>query len=286
MTKFSTNLNTNPQLRTQKDSLEKSSELVRYSTNQFELVFERMINAVGGKRAADLADALGISQASVSGAKRRNNIPDSWYLIIAEKYGVSVDWLRTGEGEMRRDAPKFASASQTHELMHDKTPSLTTPQSPPLIHSEAPQTETLTCLDCELVMIPLVEAKLSAGGGSFETSGDSERRYAFRSDFLRRKGNPNAMVLMRVAGDSMEPKIEHDDVVLVDTSQTEPHLGRMYAVAVEDLVYLKQVNAEPGKLVLTSANPAYTPLEIDARGDQADGIRIIGRAIWVGRELA
>jgi phage repressor protein C with HTH and peptisase S24 domain len=32
----------------------------------------------------------------------------------------------------------------------------------------------------------------------------------------------------------------------------------MYAVAVEDLVYLKQVNAEQGKLVLTSANPAYT----------------------------
>jgi phage repressor protein C with HTH and peptisase S24 domain len=134
-------------------------------------------------------------------------------------------------------------------------------------------------------MVPLVEAKLSAGNGSFETSGDSERRYAFRSDFLRRKGNPNAMVLMRVAGDSMEPKIEHDDVVLVDTSQTVPHLGRMYAVAVEDLVYLKQVNAEPGKLILTSANSAYAPLEIDARGDQADGIRIIGRAIWVGREL-
>lgn len=145
--------------------------------------------------------------------------------------------------------------------------------------------DTLTCFDCELMMVPLVEAKLSAGSGSFETSGDSDRRYAFRMDFLRRKGNASAMVLMRVAGDSMEPKIEHNDVVLIDTSKTELRLGCMYAVAVQDLVYLKMVNAEPGKLVLTSANAAYAPLEIDARGDLKNGIRIIGKAVWVGREL-
>lgn len=145
--------------------------------------------------------------------------------------------------------------------------------------------DTLTCFDCELMMVPLVEAKLSAGSGSFETSGDSDRRYAFRMDFLRRKGNASAMVLMRVAGDSMEPKIEHNDVVLIDTSKTELRLGCMYAVAVQDLVYLKMVNAEPGKLILTSANPAYAPLEIDARGDLHNGIRIIGKAVWVGREL-
>ena len=61
--------------------------------------------------------------------------------------------------------------------------------------------------------------------------------------------------------------------------------GRIYAIAVEDLVYLKKVDAEPGKLILTSANQAYAPLEIDARGDLTNGIRIIGKAVWVGREL-
>jgi hypothetical protein len=104
MTKSPANSADKNKLRTYESSSEKSSELARYSTNQFDQVFERMIDAVGGKRAADLAGALGISQASVSGAKRRNNIPDSWYLIIADKYGVSSDWLRTGEGEKRRAA--------------------------------------------------------------------------------------------------------------------------------------------------------------------------------------
>lgn len=92
---------------------------------------------------------------------------------------------------------------------------------------------------------------------------------------------------MRAAGYSMEPKIEHNDVVLINinTSKAELRLGCMYAVAVQDLVYLKIVNAEPGKLILTSANQAYAPLEIDARGDLKNGIRIIGKAVWVGREL-
>jgi phage repressor protein C with HTH and peptisase S24 domain len=218
--------------------------------------------------------------------ERDERIPDiNFFQSVSNESGVSLDWLVTGEGKMRREGLQFAGITQTRELIQGKTPGPYLPSETHLDTEPALRAETLTCFDCELVMIPLVEAKLSAGNGSWETSGDSDRRYAFRSDFLRRKGNPSTMVLMRVAGDSMEPKIEHDDVVLVDTSQTVPHLGRMYAVAVEDLVYLKQVDAEPGKLILTSANSAYAPLEIDARGDQADGIRIIGRAIWVGREL-
>jgi len=131
----------------------------------------------------------------------------------------------------------------------------------------------------------MVEARLSAGTGSFETGANVERRYAFRTDFLLRKGQPAHMVLMRVTGNSMEPDIKHNDVVLIDQSQCVPRPGLLYAVGVEELVYLKAVNAEPGKLILSSYNTDYPPLEIDARGDLSNGIRIIGRAVWVGREL-
>ncbi|WP_341806074.1 S24 family peptidase [Nitratidesulfovibrio liaohensis] len=91
--------------------------------------------------------------------------------------------------------------------------------------------------------------------------------------------------VMRVTGESMEPDIKHNDAVLIDQSQRVPHPGLLYAVGVEDLVYLKSVNAEPGKLVLSSYNPDYPPIEVGARGDLSNGIRIIGRAVWVGREL-
>ena len=281
---MSKNNDKNANQKTTKSFVDSFSSLENKPENDFELVLARLKAVFDVETDTDLAKKLDLKQGSISAAKQKKSVPPTWITAVALKHGISADWLLTGEGKMRRGL-KFAGVTQTSELLQGKTPSPSMPPQLSLTQNAAHQAETLTCLDCELVMVPLVEAKLSAGNGSFETSGDSERRYAFRSDFLRRKGNPNAMVLMRVAGDSMEPKIEHDDVVLVDTSQTEPHLGRMYAVAVEDLVYLKQVNAEPGKLVLTSANQAYVPLEIDARGDQADGIRIIGRAIWVGREL-
>ncbi|MDR2820245.1 MAG: helix-turn-helix domain-containing protein [Desulfovibrio sp.] len=139
--------------------------------------------------------------------------------------------------------------------------------------------------DADFMMVPMVEARLSAGTGSFETGGEVLRHYAFRREFLRRKGAPAQMALMRVSGDSMSPRIEHNDVVLIDASQRDPVPGRIYAVGVEDMVYLKIVNAVPGKLRLTSFNKDYAPIEAQTGGQLAQLVRILGRTVWVGREL-
>lgn len=93
------------------------------------------------------------------------------------------------------------------------------------------------------------------------------------------------MVLMRVTGNSMEPDIRHGDVVLIDQSQTTPVACGLFAVSIELVVYIKLLDTVPEKLILKSANPSYPPLEVDTRGDLADGVRIIGRALWLGREI-
>ena len=186
----------------------------------------------------------------MSEARKREKIPPTWAIAAADKYQVSLDWLIFGRGLMR---PNSAS----HSFLRES--------------------------DSELISVPLVEARLSAGGGSFETSGDQDSRYSFQRDFLQRKGQPGQMVLMRVTGDSMEPEIKSDDTVLVDQSQTKLKPGLLYAVGVEDLIYLKTINTKPGKLVLSSYNPAYSPIEVDMRGDLAATVRIIGRVVWLGR---
>lgn len=212
------------------------------------------MEAAGAKSDSELARALSIQPPSVAAARKREQVPSGWVEQIAERFGVSADWLLFGDS-------RGASGGETF--------------SPSAGHA----------CDVDMVYIPLVEARMSAGTGSFETGGDAERRYGFRSDFLTRKGQISQMVLMRVEGDSMEPEIHHGDVVLIDQSQTQPRPGAMFAVGVEDLVYIKMVDALPGKLILKSCNDAYPPLEIDARGDLADGIRIVGKAIWLGREM-
>ena len=138
--------------------------------------------------------------------------------------------------------------------------------------------------DVDLIMVPMVDARLSAGQGSLQTDGNSERSYAFRSDFLYRKGNPDSMVLMRVEGDSMQPEIMNNDVVLIDQSKTEIRLGRIFAVGFEEAIYLKRIDMLPGKIVLKSVNPAYPPVELDIRDQQRDSFRVIGQVLWSGRE--
>lgn len=248
---------------------------------------ERLVKATPGGSVASLADLLGVSTQAIYNAKNKGKIPKSWIIDVAEKTGASADWLLFGRGgtaldyrdlniqQMESTRPGTALDAQGIRVVPEALTAVVSVTTP----------EYIECMDCQLTMVPMVEARLSAGTGSFETGGSEERRYAFRSDWINSKGQPSKMVLMRVAGDSMEPYIFNNDTVLLDQSQTTPRAGGLFAVGVEDVVYIKMVDTEPGKILLKSYNEAYKPLEIDTRGDLADGIRIIGRAVWIGREL-
>ena len=138
----------------------------------------------------------------------------------------------------------------------------------------------------DVVMVPLVGARLAAGRGSLETAGEVQSYFSFRSDWLCRKGDPDKMVLMKVCGDSMEPDIRHGDMVLVDQGKTQIYGHAIYAMGINEEIYVKQVETLPGgTLVLRSRNPEYEPIRVDLRGDLADSVRVIGRVIWCCREI-
>ena len=62
---------------------------------------------------------------------------------------------------------------------------------------------------------------------------------------------------------------------------THPMFGPTFA----SLNNLNTENAMPGRLILSSYNPAYPPIEACTTDQLADLVRIVGRAVWVGREL-
>lgn len=272
--------------------------------NNFDVQFGRILKATGSSSDAELARKLGISPPSVTGAKQRRSIPLTWLKTVAEVYGASLDWLMTGKGKpqplMALDKAMERRAAEISEEMPGQADYLrsrlrqegfpdwkvvTKPSSVPCsFEDELPRIEKAPQPDVDMIFVPLVEACLSAGSGSLETSADSERRYAFRSDFLHRKGNPDAMVLMRVSGDSMEPEIKNGDVVLLDQSKQRIMAGRFYAVGFEDAIYIKQIDMLPGKVVLRSLNTTYPPVELDVREDLATQFRVVGQVLWVGRE--
>ncbi len=132
-------------------------------------------------------------------------------------------------------------------------------------------------------IIPKVKARLSAGGGSFEVGDEIEGYYSFQKDWLRMKGVPAKMVLMDIFGNSMEPELKDGDTILVDQSQKAILAGAIYALGIDDTVMVKRVEKHPKKLVLISENKSYSPIYLE--GDEIDNIRIIGKAIWICREL-
>lgn len=213
---------------------------------------ERLKKVRGGLTQAEFAALFGIPQVTLGNYERGRNEPRFDFIKqVCSRFEINVEWLLFGTGDKQES----------------------------MRHSPAQS----SC-DVDLIMIPMVEARLSAGQGSLQTDGNSERSYAFRSDFLHRKGNPDNMVLMRVSGDSMQPEILNNDVVLLDQSKTDILPGRIYAVGFEEAIYLKRVDMLPGKVILKSANPAYPPVELDIRDQQCDAFRVIGQVLWSGRE--
>lgn len=133
------------------------------------------------------------------------------------------------------------------------------------------------------VEVPVVVARLGAGGGSHVVDADVRGHMAFRSAWLHQKGQPRDMVLMQVVGDSMEPNIREGDYVLIDQSKQEIYPGGVYALGLEDTIMVKQLDKRPDELVILSANSKYSPIIL--RGDELETVRIIGRVVGVWRDL-
>ena len=97
------------------------------------------------------------------------------------------------------------------------------------------------------------------------------------------KGTINKMVLMDIFGNSMEPAMQDGDTILIDESQKDVLAGAIYAVGVDDTIMVKRLEKHPNKLVLLSDNKDYSPIYI--HGSEINSVRIIGKGIWICREL-
>ena len=194
-------------------------------------IFERLKVATGATSDQELAVKLGLSKQSIADARSRKTVPPAWIPKAAQLFGVSTDWL-------------FFGTQAKGELI---------------------DAEPVRCCDVELKLVPMAEARLSAGNGSLEVSSDHERSYAFRMDFLL--------------------EILDGDVVLLDQGRKDIIPGRIFAVGFEEAIYLKRIDMVPGKVILKSVNEeAYPPIELDIRGDMAEYFRVIGKVVWSGRE--
>ena len=213
----------------------------------FDTFYKRVSEALSITSQMELAAVLNLNRSAISQAKKKGVIPDKWILNLFRFHGVNPDWIETGEGQMFLKSDGKGNIETGYKVVRK------------------------------------VKAMLCAGGGSFETDPGIRDSYLFQSEWLRRKGQSDKMVLMDIFGNSMEPELKDGDTVLVDQSQKAILAGAVFAVGIDDTVMVKRLEKHPNKLVLRSDNEAYSPVFL--QGDEIDTVRIIGKVIWICREF-
>ena len=220
----------------------------------------------------------------------KQNITIELATKLEEIFSVNIRWLLTGKGEMflNENGPKFVqnqyngSQNQQYQANTINIGSLSE-LTPPELKEDKERDIELN--DLRLSLIPMVEAKLSAGGGSFLTSDEIKGYYAFRQDFLRQISvDPNKAVLMKVMGDSMSPLIDEDDTVLVDLMDKSLIEGKIYAIGYGETILVKRIELRfPDQIALKSENTKYSDMVIS----QEDFYRsaVIGRIKWLAKIL-
>lgn len=135
----------------------------------------------------------------------------------------------------------------------------------------------------DFVAVPRVDAEASAGPGAVNGGVEVIGTLAFRLDWIRAEGvDPRNAMLVTVTGDSMSPRIEKGDLVLLDRSRREIRNGRLYIFSDTDgETRLKRLHRlDRRSLALLSDNPAYPP-EL-RHGDDAARVDVIGEVVWSG----
>ena len=202
---------------------------------------ERIRSIRGRLPRSEFATKIGISQGAIQKWEENTSVPKADALArLKDAFGISIDWLLTGEGEMYGGQPpqtqhpaeasgaKYLTVSGEGEVLNQDT-------------SVNIDDWTYSQIDPEqFAYIPMVKSKLSAGGGSFEIEEKTSRHYAFRKTWLSYVGSSvRNLVLVFTKGDSMMPLVYSGDLVMIDRGRTTIHDGGIYAIGIHDALFLK-----------------------------------------------
>lgn len=139
--------------------------------------------------------------------------------------------------------------------------------------------------DGDYVAIARIAVDASAGGGTIISAEQEGEPVYFRKSWIKERlaANPDDMRMLSVRGDSMEPTLCHNDLILIDTARKNPTppgifvLFDGFGLAAKRLEYTAHT---PPRIRIISDNPHYSVYERSA----AETV-IIGRIAWFAREI-
>ncbi|MHB1239857.1 MAG: S24 family peptidase [Gammaproteobacteria bacterium] len=139
-------------------------------------------------------------------------------------------------------------------------------------------------LESGTVVVPRFFLAASAGDGLYPPDEPVIDRMVLKQSWVRRMFpavSLAALAIMSVQGDSMAPTLRDGDLMLIDRSVEEIGPEGVYVLTIEDELYVKRVQREPGTLLIKSDNAMYRTWEVP-RGS-LDQVRVHGRMVYYWR---
>ena len=183
----------------------------------------------------ELADCLHLPVKTIERWINHGFIPYKFLFPIAQEQNVSLDWLILGKGEMQGGSGGAAEFD-----------------------------------DADAVWVPLYDVEVSAGSG-IEVYGERIiQRVPFAKSWLHSEGlYARHLACLPVHGDSMEPTLQHGDIVLVNHEKTRG--DGVFVIRMGNALRVKRLQwLANGDLRISSDNAIYEPEQVnpDDLGDQ------------------
>lgn len=181
-----------------------------------------------------LADAVGIKQPTLSELETGESKGTTNSAVFAAALGVNALWLETGKGS------KYGAAQDEGSYKISNIRAVFDEETNPDIYK-----------------IKKVQIKISAGISGFSISQEieSDAPIYFRKSWIDSKGyKPENLVAIHVHGSSMEPGLYDGDTIVINTKDTEPAEGEVFAVNYEGELVVKRLFRDAGTWILSSDN--------------------------------
>jgi len=140
--------------------------------------------------------------------------------------------------------------------------------------------------DGEFVLVPRYEVAASAGGGSVIHSEQIVDYLSFKSDWIRNGLglSENELALINVKGDSMEPTLSNEDLILIDMRTRQVEDNAVYVLQFHGVLLVKRIQRKlDGSVVVRSDNAIYESETVP--GEMLDTLKVVGRVVWCGRRM-
>lgn len=126
--------------------------------------------------------------------------------------------------------------------------------------------------------VPVYGAPLGAGQAGNASMVEVRGYMAWERAWLRQQAriDPNKAFCAQVYGQSMETLISNGDMVLGEMQQVIDHDG-IYAVRLEDELFIKHVMRRGDSVHLVSENSTYSTIKVGAYDDLTPIGRIVGK---------